>query len=421
MRRSALVLVMCTGCDVVFGLQHIETPPTDATSDVNGDAGMPGPCSAITMLADNFAIDRFHELWPSSLPLDGTTITVQNGEAVLDLANPDEYVSLDSARYYDLREGQFSLRLRTDATFYAGDSITLDVASERAGNHAGVTVLSGQVQFVVYLASGAINTISNQPYDLAANPYLRLRHPGAQLVLEGSPDGVAYTQIGVSEDGIDFTSVHTTLQAHRGAGSPAVNVYVGDVNGGTPRGAACPIASLHDDFSTTMLGEQWARSYASPNSLKVGGGVLQMIANGPGSFTAFIPSTVHDLRDGAVVFEVTRMIDTSTSGEFDLAIGTTIGDQIAYRISAAHLVGTAMHRGAATMPFNTPYDPTTMRWMRIAAGPTEMTWDTSADGTSWQTHGEMALLDGLDRVDFAIGINIGTVDETDLDNFDLPP
>jgi regulation of enolase protein 1 (concanavalin A-like superfamily) len=72
-----------------------------------------------------------------------------------------------------------------------------------------------------------------------------------------------------------------------------------------------------------------------------------------------------------------------------------------------------------------PYNATQHRWWRIREQGGSMYWETSADGTSWNTNLQLAAPIAVTALDVEIGIECGTPCPTApsaaFDNYNLPP
>jgi len=419
MRSFALVLLACTGCDIVFGIGSFDpAKPVDATIDAPPPSG---PCSAISMLADSFATDDLKVLWPVSVMPAGT-ITVHDNVADL-AANPNGYVTLDTGRFFDLREGELALKITATTEPEVDDSIALTVSSG-TGYYVSVTRNGGQLVFQTFTPTIGFNVITRRAYDPIGDAYLRLRHPDDRLFLETSADGVQYAPAGTIPDASALTFVRVQVQSYHNGAATQLHAYVADVNGGTPHGAACPIASLQDDFSAATLDSKWGRVLMAGNGvLAPTNGTLQFTGPVDNSYAQLLPSTFYDLRNSAFVIEVPRGFASTTNSDLGMSINTFVGDVVGFHQAGGLLSGKATHAGNMTSPFSPPYDPVSMRWWRISAGATAIKWETSPDGHTWQERGETDPIDGLDRVDPLISFSLfaGSPDTADIDNFDLPP
>jgi hypothetical protein len=423
MRSFALVLLACTGCDLLFDIHSIPVVAGDGGGDSrNNDADLGPPhCSPITMLADDFHVDDLSTMWPGTTTLSANVIEVSGGQALIENYSADSYATLDAGRYFDLREHYLSVRITDNGAMDMADFVSLGLDSEVAGFAATFTRNNATMTFTEFTPTRELPIVSFT-YDANDDEYLRVGVIGGALVFETSPNAVSWTRQATITDGSGFTFVHPSIQAHRGISSPEFTVYVDDVDGGTPSGAACPIARLHDDFSGALLGEEWARSEMYGGTLTLVGGIVDAQTTGVASKVSLGPSTVYDLSNGAISVEIPQIIADATDNRVTLMVVSGIGDSTEMTENNGTLSANAQLSTSSAPMVLLPYDPVQMRWWRIANRPAGMTWEVSPDGASWMALDAPFPMGGIDRCDISIVVESasGVVGHTQFDNVDLP-
>jgi hypothetical protein len=420
-------LVLCTGCDLLFDIHSI--PGAPARDGGDGDSGAttdafagPPHCSPITMLADNFDADDIGTTWPQTSALASNVVEISGGQALLENFTAGSYATLDPGRYFDLREHYFSVRITDDFNVDTNDYVLLAIDSEVAGYRATFTRNSQTMTFDVYSPSTGATQVASFPYDATDDAYLRVGVIAGALVFETSQTGVSWRQQGSVMDASGFTYVHPSIQTHRGISSPQFTVYVDDVDGGTPTGAACGIARLKDDFSAPMLSEEWARSEMIGGTLSIVGGVAYAQTSGGNSKVSLGPSTIYDLTNAAISVEIPQMIANSIDNRVTLTLISGNGDRTAMTQNNGSLTANAQLATSSAMSIVKTYDPVAMRWWRIANRVEGVTWEVSPDGANWMVLNTAFPMGGIDRCDISIAVesNSGSSGATQFDNVDLP-
>ncbi|MEO8842528.1 MAG: hypothetical protein ABI591_17475 [Kofleriaceae bacterium] len=346
----------------------------DAVPDAPLDAPAHVLCSPISMLADD--LQGPLGLWT---PTSGAQVNQR-----LEIAAP---ASLSSLHYFDVREGSFTISLDANT---ATPTIALEIISQVAGNRAGF-YRDGAMLELRRVTDGLEVPIASVSYD-ATMKYLRFRVTGDALAFEASPDGVTFTALATApSDGLTFVKVAMTFD---GAGYKA---FVADANGGTPAGSACPIAELADDFSGTL--DKWAASTTSGGgTISNADGVahLALAATNTAQDLELISSTVYDIRSSALTLDVVQMIDVATTQTFEVVVKSSSSVAV-FEQTAGMLTA----RTATPISTNT-FDPVAMRWWRIKAGVTSISWEVSPDDNAWTQLAETMQINGLDQVEVSI-------------------
>lgn len=421
---AALVVLASAGCDQVFNLHR----PADAGPDVPvvdvADGSVDVACSTISMLYDTFDVDNIMQCYPGSFAAVPGSLAVEGGRLAMKNLAPDNYVTLESIYYYDLRDRAYTVHITDDGDFpTAGAYLNVTLHGERPDNYALFTRQGGRLQFVV--RDGVTDhTVTSLDYVTNDFPYQRIRVEGTTILFETSTDGVQFTMQGSrSLDGFEF--VRATIQTYRGPSTPVYNVYVEQIGDGSPPSPACPVSQLREDFSGTSLGPQWSRTVAFQGMFQLDGGSFLATTNGVTSGQAVValqPSRVYDLTEGAFWVEIPRMMMPSPQKTVSFNIAAPGGDSISIDQSNGTLYARAYHNSAALNPFSGPYVAATMRWWRISNMQGVTRWEISPDGVAWTPLSTTTSLVGFDRVAIVLQAYSTAVDEdaARFDNVNLP-
>jgi len=410
----------------LFDLHAIDIPKPDAAAIGDGAPPSDGPhdagsCSAMTMLADDFSIDDLATMWPQTTTLGANQIAVNAGKLEIRNYTVDSYATLDAGFFYDLRDSWFAASITDDGAVDDSDFIQLEMVSS-----TGYDLKIIRTNTLVTVTETAPNHNPNQlasfPYSASAMPYFRVAQLGGTMTVDTSSDGSNYTSRATIPDLVNWTFARPSIQTHRGISSPQFVAYVDDVNGGTPAGSACPIAQLKDDFSTQVLGSQWANSESYGGTVTVHDGIADLASDGAGT-TALGSSTVYDLRADAVFLEVPTIVTSAMANTVELRVTTGTGDKIEWLQTQGTLTSAATASGASTSSVLL-YSPTAMRWWKIGFTNGTLGWGTSADGLTWvNVAAQPPSLTGIDRVDvrFIVTSNSGVASDTRVDNVNVHP
>lgn len=424
MRSLALVLCACTGCDRLFDLHAIPIAPDARGSDAGADGGTAsGGCSQMSMLADDFSTDDLQTMWPQTTALASDVVAVSNGRLLIQNLSADSTATLDPGRYYDLRGSSLSASITDDGNVDASDFILLELDSEIAGyglsvlrNNATVTVTERTPQHSPVL-------IGTFPYVPAKTAYLRVGVMDGVLAVDASGDGLQWTPELTVADAGGFTFVHPFIQTYRGMTSAPFNVFIDDVNGGTPTGSACPIGRLHDDFSGTELGAGWARSPQYDGAIALANGRADVTTDGKSSVVVLGASTVYDVRDAAFFVELPVVLANAAQNTVALSVKTGGGDTITISETNGIVTSAAQLATSQQTTMLQPYDPVAMRWWRIQNSGGNTGWSFSPDGTTWTALPMTVQVTGIDRCDVGLAVlsNTGNPGDTQIDNVNAHP
>jgi hypothetical protein len=418
----ACVLALSAGCDLLVDIHHLPEVPADA----GVDAPPPMRCSSITMLGGDFATQPLNFAWDASP--GPNSIVQQNHAADLVSTVQGSYTSLQSFRFYDIRDSSFTIELVADG-IDNDDNVLLQLESERAGYSVAFARTGGLLYFENTDASAAPEIVATLPYtdDMA---YLRFAVSGTDVTWLTSPDGVVFTpRVTTANHGMTF--VRVLIQTMVGEPSPPFTLHAAHANGDAPQGKACAISTLTDDFSAPMFADHWGRAAQANGVLDLAGQQARMTTTtgppGASSVSVFLQaSTVYDLTTGSITVEIPQMLGTSPSavGTVALTIGTAQGDVMQMSQHAGKLTCSTDHAGNPANPAQLAYDAPTMRWWRIVHFGDSTTCETSSDGVTWAPpHATVTGLAGFDQVDVTVGAT-STMQASEsmlVDNVNLPP
>ncbi|MFN0246839.1 MAG: hypothetical protein ACKV2T_08010 [Kofleriaceae bacterium] len=389
MRRSlfwVVALLALAGCDQVFSL---ERPP-----DAAPDAPPPPPehCSAMSLIEDDF--ERTSGRWGLVFA------TIQNGRVEF---GTEDYPSLASEYYYDLRDNSFAIDLAiTDLSPTEGD-VRLRLAAEGppTANRRSLDLVSDGALLIAQIDNGEfVVEVGRVAYNPTLHATWRIVHDRGMLVFEAGAIGGAFETVGtaMSPDWVGFMNV-VILVARPVPTS--FTVTADNAKGGT-RWDACRIQYLTDRFSDGALDQKWARSYASSEaSFSPVDGVLEMTAAATtdAKYIFLRPSALQDLRGGRFVLQIPMMVDTQdTTQRMEMVVGTAGGP-----ITITQAGGTLQaRRPDYTLVDQRAYDPVEHQWWQIREAENTLYWEVSRDGQQFTTLASATNVANLDQVGVAL-------------------
>ena len=181
------------------------------------------------------------------------------------------------------------------------------------------------------------------------------------------------------------------------------NATLENANGATATGAACPIVELADDFSMGL--DKWARMFATGGSVAIVNSAAHLSFAGDSSADTMglVASTVYDVRQSALTLEIPQMVDVATMQTFTVLAQSRLSKTTVEFVQTGGMLTSSVIRGGAQTNVSTnAYDPLQMRWWRLHATMTSMSWEVSPDRNAWTQLAEVTAIDGLDNMDIEI-------------------
>ncbi len=289
-----------------------------------------------------------------------------------------------SARTYAMTCGSAKVEL-VQATSSASSADTTFAVVVDPSHWLRMTVESGALVMGVNTGTPSTTQIA---YDAVQHRHLRLRHDcvANQIRFETSPDASAWT-VRRSVSPIELRAAYIELEA------------------GTYQAEAAPGQALFDDLhvETTGVREDFATQrdpeVLTPDAIHEGGfdrlipifvhgGALHLRPRGgvAGQHHAGFATTREiDWTGGASGLTVLAAPNTSAEGSVSLAVVPQGVGYVRVAVSAGKIFFQAKDTNSVTSSTSLTFDPTTHRHVRIRheAGPDEIVWETSTNGSSW--------------------------------------
>ena len=402
------MLVVIAAC----GRVGFEARTGDGGQDVSNDAAAAIACGKTSLLADNFDGATASPQWFEYVS-GGITTVQASGALVITLpaTTPatSNYGGYDSTWSYDLRGSRMYVEVleTTSAATHAETDIQV---IGHSGHSLEMGVEAGQLYAATY--DGAIlTTITSVPYDGAQQLWWQLREDSGTVYYEYSADGVTFTQLATTPtpSWIDVAAVVLeagSYQTETNAGKARFD----NLNGGTPSGAWCRASSLRDDFSSGVIGDEWAGSYQTGGcTYSETGGVFDISLASTGTAgAALVSASGYDLT-GDAVFAALSTPPAADSNVFTyLRASTSAGDNVEVTLIGSSLVAAENVGTTFSMLASVPYDPVAHRFWQLAESGGMLAWQTSPDGVAWTTQFSSAPPISLVGVNLSIGA--GTTD-----------
>jgi len=394
-----------------------------------GGAGAAPSCGTVAVISDDFSDGDAGDVWYVTAG-PGATAGEVGGERVITLPSlTSSWSGFSSFRAFDLRlSGVFievpqmvSTSDTAEAFFtvnYGGGDYA--ALSQRGGQLRASRTLDGQ-----WLQIAAID------YDAQAHRWWQLREADDIFYWETSDDGVDYVQVASLPVSSMFPMDLLFLEFGAATFGDEVapgEVHFDNLNGGAPASAGfCPMSSLQDDFEDAERAHAWASSYDAPSCvLDEADGLLTLSFDGTSATDCgYLSATAFDLREGALFAEVLSVASSVPShytflrAEVDSGTGLVIvfyGDEL--------LLETEMD-GASTTHLTVPYSDVAHRWWQIRESGGDIFYETSPDGSNWNTELQLASPFDPSAVAVVVGAGAAAIEPgggvTEVDNLNVPP
>ena len=157
--------------------------------------------------------------------------------------------------------------------------------------------------------------------------------------------------------------------------------------------------AIRDNFDDGAIDNEWRASGMTMET----GGVLAVSPDSSTIFAGYLSKHRVDLTGTNVAIEVPQMVDTSTNA---LAALYLVADSSHY-VAITQLHGTLNAEwnttGGAAMDVGSTYDPLKDRWWRISEASGTVTFEVSADGTTFAPLATVASPTWINDLEIAIG------------------
>ena len=231
-------------------------------------------------------------------------------------------------------------------------------------------------------SSGTSITVATLTYSATTHAWWRIRTDatGANAYWDTSPDGLTWTQQATKAITIPVASMTTILgTGYSGTFTPTTTTAIFDNVNLTP--PAPKMATFTDDFTTQDTGKWWFDS-----GLSVVSGQLNIpVTSGyPGAYS----NAHYDLTSSAVTAQIVQTPNVgSGSTETFLTLRSTAGTSLYFDINNGVIGAYRKAFGVMTTVGTVTYNAATMKYLRIVHDGTAISWQYSANGSTWTTIG----------------------------------
>ena len=347
-------------------------------------------CGRPSALTDDFEDPATAPLWTASTP-PGTSAVEAGGHLVLTPASSSagplevQYRSRPAVHLdEDLIRVQVPVSLNTATEAYAFLAAELDAQRRIVIEQRGDNLLLG------LSTGGGSPSATSITYDPAQHRWWQIREAQGELHWETSPDGKAWaTRRTVPTP--DFVS---TLHVVLGAGTSASIADPGAVhfdhfNRVRPPAAWCPAASFSDDFEDGVFDIRWSASTTAGACVgNEQGGAAHFLMHGDTCECAFRTSTAFDLTGSSVTIEVPPITNFHPPMSVFLAAEDDRGNRLELGFKGSNMfeAGASSASGGSLFMGASSYVQDEVFWRIREAGGT-VTFEASADGTTWASKG----------------------------------
>lgn len=367
-----------------------------------GGQGAAGRCNKTTLIAESFddgAIDaRFAP--------EGD-ITESGGELVAFAPGAASYALMRTEHYYDLDDSEIRVRVTPDIDGTEEAFVSADYEASQ-DTWASLHLTEGMLR-ALRTELGARETLAEVAYDPEVHRVWRLRETGGTFFWETSADGDAFTVLAEAPIAQTFfvNRVTVGMGTWKNEGEGTATVRFDDLNGGTPSGVHCPIATLGDDFDNGVRDSIWARAEADGGKSSELGGALQLEppAAPDSGYVYYLSASSYDMRVGAVAVETVAEPGATASTTMTLAVVAPddVTDSVEVTLQVGELSCRLMEDGAESASTNLPFDAAAHRFWRLREEGGRIHCEVSADGAAWTSVGDAAPPFDVAAVDVLLG------------------
>ena len=376
-RRLLLAALLCPGC--------LASPSSSSGGDGGpggGDSGPGGgPCGTLASVSEDFRSPLSSWRWF----VDGPSAEAEGGlQLIPDLSSESVLQSLQAWQV----EGELVIGLDTMAM--APDATLAIWLSGTDGQRLVSLQLEGGTLRAYVVQPSFEGTRKSVTFDPAAR-WWRIGRANDRFQWATSPDGTDWDQLSEFEaelsGGAWISVVHT-------AGDSASVVAIEGINPGAPAQPLCPLSSLVDDFSAPSHG--W-NLYDDPACSVSFPGRAEITLDDEGACGLVSNQRFSLLESGASV-EMTEVGDCTLVPTFEV-----LADRASYSFRCAvdeelapHLLATAIEDGEDEEVASAPWNPPEHDFLRIrhAASEGGVVFETSSDGTAWESFGSAGMPGG---------------------------
>lgn len=372
---------VCTG-----GLCVRPGDATDAGPDDDPETG----CGKARQLADRFDGAALSPSWSAEVETGGSVQVTSGALLLLVPATLDASPSaaVFSRFAYDLRESSVSVAV----PLVADDDVTtsaLEVSGPGGEELALLYHRGGLLNAAMVTAAG--ESTSSIDYDAALHRVWRLAERSGRLLFQtgpaaagpwttlsevAAPPWAATARVGLRHFGIESSPEPRVAQFD-------------DVNGGEPRGDACPLAELADTFDNAVARPLWFASAPSPwcrvqeaNGEVVIAAKTGATPKGGDPYCSYQTQKQYDLDGSSITVSINELIDESFAGYANiLLLQDAVGTGVGFYTDGGRIYCQVGEADACDLL----YTPAEHRHFRVSLAAGELRWEVSADGVAFTT------------------------------------
>jgi len=393
---AAAVAVLLGGCSLFVDLDPGVRDHGDADDGGpgNGDGGQndgdAGPCGAISRLEDSFPSGPLSSHWIARTQGDEAEPPSVDGSGRLALgfttepATDDEFSEVESRFAYDLRG--HAVTVWADVVDDRSWS-TLEVREAGAFDSSRKIVALGRkgTVFAAFVRAPDQNVLHQEVWSASLYRYWRIRDLAGALEFQvAGADQVFSTFTTLELPGIDLAHVMVGLAVNADVTPSTVGLArFDDLGSGDPPEPACPVETLHDDFSSGELGPLWIDD-SDGCTVTASDGLAIDAADG--ATCAVDSSHAYSMGPGGeLVVEITALPAANTS-RFELRLAHDDDNYLAVQQQDGQLAIVLVERGGAGEPM-TGANAVSAQWWRVREQGGRLEVATSPDGASFSPRG----------------------------------
>ena len=213
-------------------------------------------------------------------------------------------------------------------------------------------------------------------------------------------------------------SLSSTLTLNAGTTSGAYPVSISGVSGALNRAASLsytiqniPVAQLTDSFAGTAVDStKWSVTQTS-GAVMVGGGTLNLAPNANVGGTQLIVQSIgrYNFANSSAYVKAANVVDGAGNVDESFGIVASPGNYLQMFYQSSQLWLFYANNGVRTQVATVPYNAAAHAWWRLSQSGTQVLWETSRDGVSWNLLASVnQSLITWDMTDIAVRFHVET-------------
>jgi hypothetical protein len=389
----------------------------DDGADAGPDDDPATGCGKVRQLADRFDGPALSPYWSAEVETGGSVQVTSGALLLLVPATLDAAPSaaVFSRFAYDLRESSVSVAV----PLVAVDEVTtsaLEVSGPGGEELALLYHRGGLLNAAMVTAAG--ESTSSVDYDAALHRVWRLAERSGRLLFQtgpaatgpwttlsevAAPPWISTARVGLRHFGIEPSPEPRAAQFD-------------DLNGGQPRGEACPATELSDTFDNAVARPLWFASAPSPwCRVQEANGEVVLTAKtgaapeGGDPYCSYQTQKQYELDGSSVTVSINELIDSSFDGYANiLLLQDVLGTGAGFYTDGGRIYCQVGEADACDLL----YAPAEHRHFRVSLAGGEMRWEVSADGAAFTTVVARPSPYTDTRVTVTFGVSVETLPAT---------